>query len=181
LLHATLPVLPFDLVESMFLVEGFYSGMTTSELLAHRIQQLQKHPKDIERAAQTLKEARFKSKLQFEKRFKRKLQKKNYIAGDLVLLRNSKLDMSVSSESKTDDRYLGPYEVHRRNKGGAYELKELDGSVFKNGPVAAFRILPYITRNHWFMRTGWMGSDDHEDDTSSESEDFSDTSIGEDL
>jgi hypothetical protein len=37
LLHATLPILPFDLVESTFLVDGFHSGMTTSELLALRI------------------------------------------------------------------------------------------------------------------------------------------------
>jgi hypothetical protein len=88
--------------------------------------------------------------------------------------------MTVSSESKTDDRYLGPYEVHRKNKGGAYILKELDGSVFKNGPVAAFRILPYITRNHWFMRTGWMGPDPMEEELTTESEDSSDVSEEED-
>jgi transposase InsO family protein len=107
LLHATLPILPFDLAESTFMVEGFHSGMSTSDLLALRIRQLQKHPKDIERAAKTLREARFKSKLQFEKRFKHKLQKRDFRKGELVLLRNSKLETTVASEGKTDDRYLG--------------------------------------------------------------------------
>jgi hypothetical protein len=54
LLHATQPIVPFDLVEAAFFVEGFYSGMTTTELLALRILQLQMHPKDIECAAATL-------------------------------------------------------------------------------------------------------------------------------
>jgi transposase InsO family protein len=180
LLHATLPVLPFDLAESTFLVDGFYAGMTTSELLALRIRQLQKHPKDIERAAQTLRNSRFKSKLQFEKRFKRKLRREDYKPGELVLLRNVKLETSVASESKTDDRYLGPYEVQRKNRGGAYILQELDGSVLKNGPVAAFRLLPYITRDHWFMRTGWMGPEPNDDDSedSTDSEELSETSTG---
>jgi hypothetical protein len=165
LLHSTLPILPFDLAESTFLVDGFHSGMTTSESLALHIRQLQKHPRDIERAALALKNAHFKSKLQFEKRFKHKLQKTEYKPGELVLLRNNKLDMTVSLDCKTEDRYLGPYEVQRRNRGGAYVLQELDGSVFKNGPVAAFRLLPYINRDHWFMRTGWMGPEPEEEST----------------
>jgi transposase InsO family protein len=86
LLLATLSILPFDLAESTFLVDGFHSGMTTSELLALRIRQLQKHPRDIERAAIALKNAHFKSKLQFEKRFKHKLQNTEYKPGELVLL-----------------------------------------------------------------------------------------------
>jgi transposase InsO family protein len=181
LLHATLPVLPFDLAESTFLVDGFYAGMSTSELLALRIRQLQKHPRDIERATQTLQNSHFKSKLQFEKRFKHKLRHEDYEPGELVLLQNVKLETSVASESKTDDRYLGPYEVQHRNRGGAYILQELDGSVLKNGAVAAFRLLPYIMRDHWFMRTGWMGPDpdEEESDSSTDSEEISDTSEGE--
>jgi hypothetical protein len=179
LLHATLPVLPFDLAESTFLVDGFYSGMSTSELLALRIRQLQKHPEDIARAAETLRQSRFKSKLQFEKRFRHRLQKKEHKSGDLVLLRNSKLDMSIGLDAKTEDRYLGPYEVHRKNKGGAYILKELDGSMLKGDPVAAFRLLPYITRDHWFMRTGWMGPEPADGSSPTSSEEISSSSTEE--
>lgn len=27
-------------------------------------------------------------------------------------------------------------------------------------PVAAYRILPYISRDHWFMKTGWLGKNE---------------------
>ncbi|KAJ6492183.1 hypothetical protein C8R45DRAFT_1096211 [Mycena sanguinolenta] len=137
------------------------------------------HSKDIERAATTLKKARFTSKAQFEKRFKHRLLKEDYKPGELVLVRSVKLETTYSSTSKTADRYKGPYEVERKNKGGAYVLKELDGTPLKGRAAAAFRLLPYITRDHWFMKTGWMGEDEDEDlstetsSSSSEDEGFS--------
>jgi len=42
-------------------------------------------------------------------------------------------------------RYLGPVIVLGRNKGGAYVLSELDGTVFHR-PTAAFRVIPYFPR-----------------------------------
>lgn len=42
-------------------------------------------------------------------------------------------------------RYLGPLIVIARNKGGAYILCELDGSVLDR-PCAAFRLVPYLAR-----------------------------------
>lgn len=75
----------------------------------------------------------------------------------------------------------GRHEVQRWNRGGAYILQELDGIVLKNGAVVTFWLLPYITRDHWFMRTGWMGPDsgEEESDSSTDSEEMSDTSEGE--
>jgi hypothetical protein len=87
--------------------------------------------------------------------------------------------MSIGLDAKTEDRYLGPYEVHRKNKGGAYILKELDGSMLKGDPVAAFRLLPYITRDHWFMRTGWMGPEPADGSSTTSSEEISSSSTEE--
>jgi hypothetical protein len=78
--------------------------------------------------------------------------------------------MAVSSRRKTDDRYFGPYEVVHKNKGGAYILKELDGSLFRNNPTAAFRLLPYITRGHWFMKQNEIEEEDEESETDDDEE-----------
>lgn len=145
LLHGTHPLLPFDLTESTFLVEGFRAGLSTSELLALRIKQLYRHPSDVQAAGDTLKQARFRSKKQFERRFHHKLQKKSYNKGDLVLIRNSRLEATVS-KFKTEPRYLGPYQVVERTTRGNYTLQELDGTLHAE-KYAGFRLIPYISRN----------------------------------
>jgi transposase InsO family protein len=73
LLHGVHPVLPFDLTEATFMVDGFKRGMTSGDLLALRIRQLQKRPEDLAKAAAILKKHRFQAKEQFEKRYKTRL------------------------------------------------------------------------------------------------------------
>jgi transposase InsO family protein len=157
LLHGTHPLLPFDLSEATFMVEGFRSGLSTSELLMLRIRQLERHQEDIDKAAATLEQARFRSKLQFERRFRKRLLKRNYEPGELVLIRNSRLESTVG-KFKTEPRYLGPFEVVKRTTKGNYILKELDGTEHAER-YAAFRILPYISRNHPFL-LGQIDPDD---------------------
>jgi hypothetical protein len=126
------------------MVEGFRSGLSTSDLLALRIRQLHRHQEDIDKAADTLKKARFKSKQQFEQRFRKRLQRKHFQPGELVLVRNSRLE-STLARMKTEPRYLGPYAVVKRTKRGVYILAELDGAEHAEH-YAAFRLLPYISR-----------------------------------
>jgi len=150
LLHGCEPLLPLDLMEMTFLVEDFRIGMTESELLAARIRQLQKLPADIRKAATLLKQARFRSKAQFEKKYHHRIRPDNFQPGDMVLVRNSPIEKSL--KRKQFPRYLGPYQVVRRNMGGAFILAELDGAKRSN-PIAAFRLTPYIKRDHWFMKS----------------------------
>jgi transposase InsO family protein len=145
LLHGMHPVLPFDLFEATFLVEGFHTNMDTSELLALRIRQLEKHDNDLERASEVLKTMRLRSKEQFNRRYARKLQKPNYPIGSLVLVRNSRLEDHLNS-FKVNPRYLGPYVVVRKTQAGTYILSELDGAIHKEH-YAAFRLIAYIKRN----------------------------------
>jgi hypothetical protein len=169
LLHGTHPILPFDLSEATFMVDGFKPDMTTSDLLALRIQQLQKHPEDVDRAAKALKKARFTSKEQFEKWYKRQLCRTHYKAGELVLVRNSAIKASVSSRTKTEDRYLGPYIVIQKTKGGAYVLREPDEAQH-TALYAAFRLLPYISCNSPLLED-LIGDQEHSDSEESDDAD----------
>ncbi|KAH7917309.1 hypothetical protein BV22DRAFT_1188370 [Leucogyrophana mollusca] len=118
ILHGIDPVLPFDLAEATWLVDGFYSGMTTEDMVALRIRQLEKCPEDIAQAASTLHRSRIRSKEQFEKIYARRMRREEYKPEDLVLLK---------------PRYLGPSEVVQRTKGGSYVLQEMDGTISRRG------------------------------------------------
>jgi transposase InsO family protein len=144
LLYGVDPVLPFDLTEATYLVHGFHSGMTTEELLALRIRQLEKRPDDLAHAAATIRQARLHSKEQFEELFKRRLTTHVFKQGELVLVRNSQVEKELDRKSKP--RYLGPYQIVRQTKGGSYVLKELDGAVsqtwsgtFQTSPICSKR------------------------------------------
>jgi transposase InsO family protein len=149
LLHATDPLLPLDLVEATFLVENICSGISTSDLLELRMRQLHKHPEDVARAAKILRKARFASKAQFEQRFIKRISRDEYKSGELVLVRNSGIELSHNR--KHQPRYLGPYEVDQKASEKSYTLKDLDGTPFRHR-VATFRLLPYISRHHQFMQ-----------------------------
>ena len=55
-------------------------------------------------------------------------------------------------------RYLGPLIVVSCNKGGAYIICELDGSVL-HCPIAAFQVLPYLARKSIELPDGFIDID----------------------
>ena len=146
LLHGVHPFLPCDLADATFMVTEFHPGMTDAELLAARIRQILRMPEDLEKARQTLKKARIRSKETYDTKYVRRLQKTEYEPGTLVLIRNNPVENSMALERKTASRYMGPYHIIRQTQGGSYILEEMNGNILQH-TTAAFRLIPYIQRD----------------------------------
>ena len=63
--------------------------------------------------------------------------------GDLILVRNTAIEKALNRKMRA--RYLGPFIVISHNRGGAYIVCELDGSILDR-QVKVFRVLPYFAR-----------------------------------
>ena len=74
------------------------------------------------------------------------------------MVRNTNIEMSHNR--KHQERYLGPYAVLARSENGYYWLRELDGALYKH-KIAPGRLLPYITRQHDFMKQNMRGRFNH--------------------
>ena len=76
----------------------------------------------------------------------------------------------MSRDKKSKQQYLGPYQVEKRTMAGNYRLKELDGTSLKL-KYGARRLIPFISRNHHFMREQLTkDTDDSDSDSLSDSD-----------
>lgn len=145
LLHGTHPRLPCDLAEATFLAPYLKERMTDEDLLVARARQIAKMPEDLARAKDALEKSRFRSKEAFEQKFGSRIRRTSFTPGDLVLVRNSPNENTVSIDRKIKNRYMGPYRVIKETFGRAYQLEEMNG-IRLEAKVAAFRLIPYVKR-----------------------------------
>lgn len=143
--HGIEPRLPFDLAEATFLAPFEAEFYSTTELIAHRARQLQKHPEDLAHVHELVLKSRYASVKDFITRFEHTIKDLDFEPGSLVLVRNSCIEREL--DRKTKPWYLGPMIVVQHTKGGSYILAELDGAVSKFR-FAAFRLYPYFPQNN---------------------------------
>ena len=76
-----------------------------------------------------------KATVHFEQEHAATIIKYNFKLGDLILIRNTAIKKSLNHKMRA--RYLGLLIVISQNKGGAYIVSKLNGSVFDH-LIAAF-------------------------------------------
>ena len=137
----THPILPFDITEASYLLPPPESIMSTTDLIARRAIALQKRSEDLQRIHSKVWQARLNAAIRFEKEHSATIKDYDFKLGDLVLERHSKIEKALNTKMRP--RYLGPLIVISRNKGGAYILADLNGTLYHR-PTAAFRVIPYF-------------------------------------
>ncbi|KNZ77823.1 hypothetical protein J132_03332 [Termitomyces sp. J132] len=142
---STHPLLPADIVEATYLQLPPNSLLSTTDLIACQAIDLQHCQENLDRLHSQVLSACCLAAIHFETEHAATIRDYNFKTGNLVLMSNTRIE--ITHNKKMKPHYLGPLVVISRNRGGAYIVCELDGSILHH-PIAAFRLVPYFTREH---------------------------------
>ena len=121
-------ILPFNIDEATYLMPlPDAVPMSDMDLAARQGRELSKRLTVIEAVRDHVYEARKKHMHRFVVENQAKIVDYNFRTGSLVLMQNTRYVKSIGNKLKP--RYLGPFIVVSRNKGGAYILADLNGAV----------------------------------------------------
>ena len=100
------PIMPMERTISSWATVDWRDEMSWEELLAARIRQLERRPKDVEGAAERLRMVRMRNKARFDRTHR--LRPKKIEEGDWVLVYDNSLDNQHRATRKFARRWFGP-------------------------------------------------------------------------
>ncbi|EJD37033.1 hypothetical protein AURDEDRAFT_23375, partial [Auricularia subglabra TFB-10046 SS5] len=110
-----------------------------------RARQLERREDDLALVQEAIRTARYAAIADFIRKHGRSIRNFNFTPGELVLIRDTRIEKDLGLK-KVEDRYYGPMIVVQRNLGGSYTIAELDGSVSIRR-CAAFRVILFFPRS----------------------------------